>query len=161
MIVLLTLDYCKCCERLHRNWDCICHLRWQKYQILASISVSITVINNNALTPACHWRNPPSSERGRAGFDSPARSKFWSAFSNNSIHATGNSSLPMSINETRMEGRKEEGNNTQTNKQTYCNHNRQNSWQKKRYANRPDGRLTSKSISNTYWTILPVVVDSM
>ena len=44
--------------------------------ILASISVSIAV--SIAPTPACHWRNPPSPERGRAGFDSPARSPFCS-----------------------------------------------------------------------------------
>jgi hypothetical protein len=30
----------------------------------------------HTLTPACHWRNPPSPERGRAGFDSPARRCF-------------------------------------------------------------------------------------
>ena len=41
--------------------------------ILASISVSIALITIKSLTPACQWRNPSSPERGRAGFDSPAR----------------------------------------------------------------------------------------
>ena len=38
------------------------------HQILASISVSIAV--HTALIPACHWRNPPSSERGASSFQS-------------------------------------------------------------------------------------------
>ena len=46
---------------------CVTH-----HVILASISVSIA-FRIKSLTPACQWRNPSSPERGRAGFDSPAR----------------------------------------------------------------------------------------
>ena len=51
--------------------------------ILASISVSIALITIKSLTPACQWRNPSSPERGRAGFDSPARRhiKFYARYS--------------------------------------------------------------------------------
>jgi hypothetical protein len=51
----------------------LCCMSIITHVILASISVSIALITIKSLTPACQWRNPSSPERGRAGFDSPAR----------------------------------------------------------------------------------------